>query len=110
MPRPFIQRAEIWVVDLGYLGKIRPVLVVSVPLLDSDRTLIVVVPHTTSVAGTRFEVVVPHPALQQGAFDVQQIAGVPTVKFIRRLGVLTDKQFGTIEQRIAELLGLRLSK
>ena len=56
MPLPRIQRGELWLVDLGYLGKVRPVLVVSVPFLDHERTLCVVVPHTTSLIGTRFEV------------------------------------------------------
>ena len=53
MPLPRIQRGELWRVDLGYLGKVRPVLVVSVPFLDRERTLCLVVPHTTSVIGTR---------------------------------------------------------
>ena len=53
MPLPRIQRGELWRVDLGYLGKVRPVLVVSVPFLDHERTLCLVVPHPTSVIGTR---------------------------------------------------------
>ncbi|PYI83307.1 MAG: type II toxin-antitoxin system PemK/MazF family toxin, partial [Verrucomicrobia bacterium] len=51
MPLPRIQRGALWLVDLGYLGKIRPVLVVSVPFRDSERTLCIVVPHTTSLIG-----------------------------------------------------------
>jgi mRNA interferase MazF len=47
MPLPRIQRGELWLVDLGYLGKVRPVLVLSVPFLDHERTLCIVVPHTT---------------------------------------------------------------
>ena len=70
MPLPRIQRGELWLVDLGYLGKVRPVLVISIPFLDYERTLCLVVPHTTSVIGTRFEVSIKNPVLQQGAFDV----------------------------------------
>jgi mRNA interferase MazF len=109
MPLPLIQRGEIWV-DLGYLGKIRPVLVASVPLLDTDRTLVVIVPHITSIAGTRFEIAIPHPALQRGAFDVQQIAAVPAVKFLRRLGILSTQQSKAIDEGIAPLPGLTLAK
>jgi mRNA interferase MazF len=69
MPLPHIQRGEIWLVDLGYLGKVRPVVVVSVPFRDNERTLCIIVPHTTSVIGTRFEMAVQHPALKQGVFD-----------------------------------------
>ena len=88
MPLPRIQRGELRRVNLGYLGKVRPVLVVSVPFLDNERTLCIVVPHTNSLRGTRFEVSVQHPALSGGAFDVQQTAAVQTVKFIQRLGTL----------------------
>ena len=86
MPLPLIQRREIWVVDLGYLGKIRPVLVVGIPFLKNERTLCIIVPHTTSLIGTRFEVAVNHPMLEpNGSFDIQQTAAVPAIKFVRRI-------------------------
>lgn len=108
MPLPRIQRGELWRVDLGYLGKVRPVLVVSVPFSDNERTLCIVVPHTTSLRGTRFEVSVQHPALSGGALDVQQTAAVQAVKFIQRLGTLDDQQMGIVEQALARVLGLKL--
>jgi mRNA interferase MazF len=106
MPLPRIQRGELWVVDLGYLGKVRSVLVVSVPFLDNERTLCIVVPHTTSLLGTRFEVVVKHPTLQEGAFDVQQTAAVQAAKFVRRLGALNPEQLQVIEAGLLKVLGL----
>ena len=109
MPLPRIQRGELWRVDLGYLGKVRPVLVVSVPFLDNERTLCIVVPHTNSLRGTRFEISVSHPALPGGAFDVQQTAAVQAIKFIQRLGNLDTHQLGDIEQALAQVLGLRLA-
>ena len=42
MPLPRIQRGELWRVDLGYLGKVRPVLVVSIPFGENARTLSIV--------------------------------------------------------------------
>lgn len=66
------------------------VLVVSVPFSDNERTLCIVVPHTTSLRGTRFEVSIQHPALSGGALDVQQTAAVQAVKFIQRLGTATQ--------------------
>ena len=110
MPLPRIQRGELWRVDLGYVGKVRPVLVVSVPFLDHERTLCMVVPHTTSVIGTRFEVSVQHPALSPGAFDVQQTAAIQAVKFIQHLGALNAKQMSAIDQALAKVLGLRLAE
>jgi mRNA interferase MazF len=68
-----------------------------------------VVPHTTSLVGTRFEVALSHPALQGGAFDVQQTAAVQAVKFVRRLGRLSAEQMAVVEQALAQVLGLRLA-
>lgn len=49
-------RGEIWLVDLGYTAKVRPCLVISLPILDQDRALVTLIPHTTSARGSRFEV------------------------------------------------------
>ncbi len=49
-------RGEVWLVDLGYAAKVRPCLVVSIPVLVQDRALATLVPHTTSPRGSRFEV------------------------------------------------------
>lgn len=106
MPLPRIQRGELWLVDLGYLGKVRPVLVASIPFLDSERTLCIVVPHTTSVLGTRFEIAIAHPALREGALDVQQTAAVQAAKFVRRLGMLNPEQMLQVEQKLRHVLGL----
>ncbi len=110
MPLPPIQRGDLWQVDLGDLGKVRPVLVVGIPFGENERTLCIVVPHTTSLRGTRFEVVVPHPALSGGAFDVQQTAAVQAVKFIQRLGTLRTDQMALVERALAQVLGLKLAE
>ena len=73
------RRGEVWLVDLGLAAKIRPCLVLSVPVADEDRTLVTAIPHTTSLRGTRFEVAVPARFLKSGAFDAQGIVTVPTV-------------------------------
>ena len=109
MPLPRIQRGELWLVDLGYLGKVRPVVVVSIPFLDNERTLCIVVPHTTSLVGTRFEFAIKHPALKEGAFDAQQTAAVQAAKFVRRLGTLSAEQVRTVEETLARVLGLKLA-
>jgi mRNA interferase MazF len=109
MPLPRIHRGEIWLVDLGYLGKVRPALVVSVPFLDRERALCIIVPRTTTVIGTRFEVNLQHPALKEGAFDVQQTAAVQAAKFVRRLGALDARQLRVVEESLADVLGLKLA-
>ena len=52
-------RGEVWLWDLGMVEKVRPALVVSVNYGDRDRALITVVPHTTSLRGSEFEITVP---------------------------------------------------
>ena len=64
--------------DLGLAAKIRPCLGLSIPTAEMDRSLATVVPHTTSLRGTRFEVTVSVPFLRIGGFDAQGIVTVPT--------------------------------
>ena len=109
MPLPPIRRGEIWLVDLGYLGKIRPVLVISVPFHAQERTLCIIVPRTTTLVGTRFEVKISHPALKEGAFDVQQTTAIQASKFLRRLGILEAAHLRIVEQALASVLGLKLA-
>src|SRR4051794_29427660 len=72
MPRA--DRGSVWIVDLGLTVKVRPGVVLSVPTDPQDRVLVTLVPHTTSVQGTRFEVAVQAKFLHGGGvFDAQQI-------------------------------------
>jgi mRNA interferase MazF len=64
-------------VDLGLAAKIRPCPVLAVPAADEDRALITVIPHTTSLRGTRYEVSIPVRFVRPGAFDAQGIATMP---------------------------------
>lgn len=50
------KRGEVWLVDLGYTAKIRPCLVINIAAADEDRALATIIPHTTSLRGSRFEV------------------------------------------------------
>jgi mRNA interferase MazF len=50
------RRGEVWLFDLGMAAKTRPVLVVSVEYGDADRAIVTVVPHTTDVRESQFEV------------------------------------------------------
>ena len=100
------KRGEVWLVDMGYAAKVRPALVFSGPVLDDERALTTVIPHTTSVRGTRFEIPTNVGWLKQGAFDVQGIGTYPTVKLMRKLGDLSDELLGLVESRVVMLLAL----
>lgn len=100
------KRGEVWLVDMGYAAKFRPALVLSVPTLNDERVLTTVVPHTTSVRGTRFETPTTFGWLKSGAFDAQGLGTYPTVKLIRKLGELPDSQMQLVENCVRLLLDL----
>jgi mRNA interferase MazF len=99
-------RGEVWLVDLGYAGKTRPCLVLSVPPLVQDRAITTIVPHTTSLRATRFEVSVAAKFLHPGAFDAQNLATVSNAKFLRFLGRLSQADLAAVEQAVLRWLGL----
>jgi mRNA interferase MazF len=99
-------RGEVWLVDLGMAAKTRPCLVLSIPAEDEDRALVTLVPHTTSVRGSRFEVVVQARFLRVGAFDAQNLVTIPVVKLVRKLGVLSATELGGVESVVRLWLGL----
>ena len=103
MPSP--NRGEVWIVDLGLAAKIRPCLVLSIPLDPQDRVLVTLIPHTTSLQGTRFEVPVQANYLKAGAFDAQQALTVPQVKLVRKLGSLHANQLNDVESAVKNWLG-----
>ncbi len=99
-------RGEVWLADLGYAAKIRPCLILSVPAADEDRALATIVPHTTSLRGSRFEVGLKIKFLREGGFDAQNLVTVPHAKLIRNLGKLNNAQSKEVEERIRFWLGL----
>jgi mRNA interferase MazF len=103
---PTYNRGEVWLVDLGMVAKTRPCLVMSVATDPQDRVLVTLIPHTTSVQGTRFEVDVPAPFLQPGVFDAQQVVTVAQVKLLRFLGDLQPDELALIEDAVRRWLGL----
>jgi mRNA interferase MazF len=98
-------RSEVWLVDLGYVAKVRPCLVISIPALDRDRALVSLIPHTTSPRGSRFEVQIKAKFLREGAFDVQNIITIPHAKLLRKLGGLTPEQMVEVENVLLFWLG-----
>lgn len=89
-------------------GKVRPALVVSVAYGDLDRALVTILPHTTSLRGSQFEVSVRASFLKPGAFLIQNVATYPDVRAIRKLGVLSREQFDSVFSCLLRWLGHRL--
>ena len=76
-------RGEVWLADCGLAAKVRPVVVISIPFKETDRALILVVPHT-----------------------IQATFPLAPPKFIRRLGELDAGQLGLIEAALKHSQGL----
>ena len=103
---PEIQRGEVWLVDLGLAAKVRPCLVLSVPVDEQDRALVTAVAHTMSPRGSRFEVAITVRFLRAGVFDVQNLVTIPRAKLLRKLGVLSPAQLAAVEAAVRAWLGL----
>ena len=100
------KRGGVWLVDLGYAAKIRPCLVLSIGANDEDRALARLVPHTTALRGSRFEVGLEIKFLRKDGFDAQNLVTIPHAKLIRKLGSLTDAGLAEVSARVRLWLGL----
>jgi len=87
-------------------AKVRPCVVLSIPIEEFDRSLVTVIPHTTALRESRFEISVPVRFLRPGAFDSQGIVTVPTVRLMNRLGTLTADQLRMVETGVCAWLGI----
>jgi mRNA interferase MazF len=100
------ERGEVWIVDFGFVAKVRPALLLSVADEDSDRALITCVPHCTSLRGSKYEIKVKEQFLKPGAFIAQNLVTVARAKLIRRLGELTDEDLESVTNAVRQWLDL----
>ena len=101
-----MNRGEVWLADLGYLGKVRPVLILSVPAGNDDRALITYVMRTTAVRGTAYEVAHKAFGMKPGAFDAQGIGSTDHSRFIRKLAQVDADTMARVEERVRAWLAL----
>ena len=101
---PAINRGEVWRVDFGMAAKVRPALLLTEDPADDELDLVTVLLHTTSLRGNRWELSIPKPFLKPGAFHLQQIQSVSTVKLERKLGVLNETEMNQVLDALAERL------
>jgi mRNA interferase MazF len=101
---PGAERGEVWQIDFGIAAKVRPALLLTGEPADDELDLFTVLLHTTATRGNRWELVIPKPFLQTGAFHLQQVQTVSGAKLLRRLGSLSPAEM----ERLSEALRLRL--
>ena len=100
-----VNPGEVWLTDFGMAAKVRPSLLLTGNPADNELDLVTVVLHTTSLRGNQWELSIPKTFLKQGAFHLQQIQTISTVKLERRLGALTKNEM----ERVLTLLARRLA-
>jgi len=100
------ERGEVWIVDFGFVAKIRPALILSVGDDEQDRALVTCVSHTTSLRSSQYEIPVSASFLKPGAFLVQNLVTVSRAKLMNRLGRLAAEDLEKVEAGVRSWPGL----
>jgi mRNA interferase MazF len=102
------KRGDVVLVDLGYLAKVRPCVVFSVPNADSQRIMSVVAPWTTEIRGGECEASFPKPRwlAEKSVVNLIVLVGVDNTKIQRMLGPLPPESLDAIDEVLVRLFGL----
>jgi len=95
-----VNPGEVWTVDLGMAAKVRPALLITGEPAADELDLVTVLLHTTSLRSDRWELNIAKPFLKPGAFHLQQIQTISTVKLERRLGLLTNEEMDRVRSAL----------
>src|SRR5436190_21431591 len=66
-----VNLGEVWMIDFGMAAKVRPALLLTGEPATDELDLVTVLLHTTSLRGSRWELNIPKPFLNPGAFHLQ---------------------------------------
>ena len=105
-PKP----GEVYWVDLGLKGKVRPLMIVSREDDDAVRALCACVPLTTQIRGGRYEVLLPKvrflPGHDRGVANVQGVAAVEHFRLGKRAGEFHAEVLASVRDALAYFLDL----
>lgn len=100
-------RGEVWYVDLGLAAKRRPALILNREYGENDRALITVVPYTTSLRNSEFEIPVnAHFLDRSGAFLIQGITSTAVAHAETFIGTLSPTELSKVEAKLRDWLSL----
>ena len=99
---------ELYLIDLGMVGKVRPAVIVSREDRDSPRALAICAPLTTLSRGSAYEVAVGKLKFldKESWVNVQGLTSLGHEKLIRRLGRLTAAQIDQVKAALRFALDL----
>ena len=103
---PGVNPGEVWMIDFGLAAKVRPALLLTGEPATDELDLVTVVLHTTALRGNRWELNIPKAFLRPGAFHLQQVQTVSTVKLERRLGALTAEEMDRVRNALRNRFGI----
>lgn len=103
---PSVIPGEVWMTDFGMAAKVRPALLLTGNPTPDELDLVTVLLHTTSLRGNRWELNIPKPFLKPGAFHLQQVQTISTVKLERKLGTLTVPELRQVLDALGNRLGI----
>ena len=101
-----VNPGEVWMIDFGIAAKVRPAVLLTGEPAANELDLVTVALHTTALRGNRWELNIPKPFLKAGAFHLQQVQAISTVKLERRLGALTAEEMDRVRNALRNRLGL----
>jgi mRNA interferase MazF len=103
-PKP----GEVYLVDLGMTGKVRPVVILAREDPNAPRALSVTVPLTTQNRGSQYEVPMPRVSwLKHQSFaNVQALAAYEHHEFIERRGRFDSHAMANIKSAVRWALDL----
>ena len=103
---PAVNPGEIWMTDFGMAAKVRPALILTGQPAPDELDLVTVLLHTTALRGNPWELNIPKPFLKPGAFHLQPIQTVSTVRLERRLGALTLEEMSLVRKALGTRLAI----
>lgn len=99
---------EVWMVDMGITGKVRPAVVVLDDKVPVERAIVVHVPITSQNRGSALEIPLGHLRFltPESVANVQGIGSLPKTRFERKLGTLPAADLKRIQAALRIAFGL----
>lgn len=99
---------ELYLIDLGMVGKVRPAVVISREDLDSPRAIAICAPLTTQNRGSAYEVALGKLKFldKESWVNVHGLMAVGHEKLIRKLGRISPGQLDQVKAALRYALDL----